>query len=233
MDDKQRNRFTMLLATRDFLKKDEPIFGSNPTFKSGFVALDGALPKIETLIKIQEIDLRGHSEAKKEKSHILVHSAVPICKEMVAYAFAVNNDVLRQEINFSKSALQSLAAVDLPPTIQLIIDRATENLAALAPYGIEAPMLTILDTYNADFRDSISDPRQAIVGRKTVTEKLDEALDEAVAICKEQLDNLIYIYETSHPEFYKGYKSVRIIIDLHGKTKKTDPKPDPNPTPDK
>lgn len=212
MKDTLENQFNTIIAVLLLLDSNTAIWGAHIPFKTAKIALDALVPVIRALIQLQEIDRKGIAEAKDEKAKLLVNTVTPISKAIIAYANANNNDPLRQKVDYSKSDLLNSRDTLLTERAKIIIDAANENIAALADYLITNADVVTATTINDDYTASIATPREGIIERKTATENLTIKIKEAMDILRNQLDNLIYAYETTEPDFYKAYKSARIII---------------------
>lgn len=94
-----------------------------------------------------------------------------------------------------------------------IHNAANTNLAALAPYGITAALLTSFSSAITNFSTSVPTPRNAVSQRKAYTTELKKLMKDADKILKDQTDKLIQSFKTTHPDFVTAYKSNRVIID--------------------
>jgi hypothetical protein len=212
MKDTLENQFNMILAVLLLLDNNNTIWSANIPFKNAKNTLDALVPVIRALILLQEIDNKGISTAKENKAKLLVDTVIPISKAIIAYANSVNNPELKQKVDYSKSDLINSRDNIIVERANIIIAAANENLLALTPYGITAGSISAATTISENFEDAIPTTRIAIVEHKTATQNLTIKIKEAMDILRNQLDNLIYAYETTHPDFFKDYKSARIIV---------------------
>ena len=194
MNDKQENTLTMFLEVQKFCDEKIAIWGTNVPFKDAYKLFSDQIPVIRAYALLQEIDRKGLAEAKLDKEKLLVKSAIPVSKAVIAYANKVNNPELRQAVDYSKTTLEQSRDTILAGRVQIIHDKANEFIADLAPYGITPVLITTLDTYNSDYQNSIPAPREGIVERKTATENLDASIKATREILKDQLDNLIFAF---------------------------------------
>lgn len=212
MKDTLENQFTMILAVILLLDNNTAIWGTHVPFKNAKIALDALVPVIRALILLQEIDNKGITTAKENKEILLADTVIPISKAIIAYANSINDPALKQKVDFSHSDIINSRDTVVVERANIIIEAANENLIALDPYGITAGQLAAATIISENYEAAIPTTRIATVEHKTATQNLTIKVKEAMDILRNQLDNLIYAFETSHPDFFKDYKSARIIV---------------------
>jgi hypothetical protein len=101
-----------------------------------------------------------------------------------------------------------------------IYNAGITNLGALAPYNITGVML-------ADFNASITaysilnqKPGEVRVERKTVNATIKSTITEIDDLLNNHLDNHLRSFRIAHPDFYSNYSNARVIVDLHGASKR-------------
>ena len=116
------------------------------------------------------------------------------------------------ETKYTESDLKRTADTGLRDAAQGIYDRAQANLTALAPYGISAATQTSLQNAITAFVTSIPKPRLGIADKKQTTTQLANLFKQADATL-DNIDTLIEIVRLTQPNFYKGYKAARKIVE--------------------
>ncbi len=91
--------------------------------------------------------------------------------------------------------------------------QASENMEALAEFGVTPDVVTELTTSVDDFNALIGQPRTILSQKYAALNTIEELFDEGNQILKLNLDNSMLIYRESQTEFYQGYQSARNIID--------------------
>ena len=216
MNTKQKNKLRMYKASKTICVNNTATWTPITAFGDAFVLFGNGIVEIENLHVKQEADLKGITENKNNKESALINSSLIISKPMVAFANVTNNPQLRQEVDYSEDALKRSSDEDLKTRCTLIKERAATHAAALVPYGVTPPMQLALGTALTDYEAVISGPRSAEAVRKQQTAELELLFKSTDQILKGQLDQLMVLFETSHPDFYGAYKNARIIIDLGG-----------------
>lgn len=129
-------------------------------------------------------------------------------------------------MEFTLSSLDKLSDDELEPTGTSLSALGTGNLAALADYGLTAADVTALDALRAKFHGVKSAPRMAIAGRKGEPDTIPGLISSTTSILRNRLDKQMTKFKKSHPEFYAGYRTARVIVDRGGRSG-----PEQTPTP--
>jgi hypothetical protein len=216
MNARQKNKLRMLKTVEVTCVDNTATWTPITAFGAAFVLYQEKIVDIEHLHVKQEADLKGITENKNNKESALINSSLIVAKPMIAFANVTNDPQLRQEIDYSEDALKKSSDADLEARCTIIKERAATHAAALVTYGVTAPMIASLGTALTDYHAVISGPRSAEAVKKQQTEEIEILFKETDIILKGQLDQLITLFKTSHPDFYGAYKNARIIVDLGG-----------------
>ena len=196
---------------------------NNPTiiiltaaFKTAFENFKAKINAISNTAQQKDIVLKGVAVDKSASKQILCKQGAEIAGIISAFASATSNNTLKQEVNFSATALLQTRDDQLTPRCQNIHAKGVENLTALADYGITAEILENLQTAIDNYIEEAPKPRTAASQRKTYTSNLAELFTEADDILKNQMDKLVVTFKAAHPDFVKSYEANRLIIE-HGR----------------
>jgi hypothetical protein len=83
--------------------------------------------------------------------------------------------------------------------------------------------ITSLNTLANDFRKNISDLHSGTSLRAAAGESVEEMINTALKVLKEQLDKFMIKFSVTDPEFYSGYRSARVILNRKGTRKEEEP----------
>lgn len=212
MTNNQVSYIGMVRVTDTYLDANPTITALMPGFLKYFTPLKTEIVQAQAIHEQQEFDKKGITADKNQQKATLIALAIDTARRIVAYATNTNNAVLLAEARFTESELKKSPDAVLKERCQVILDLATENADALEEYGVTAASLTLLKTTIDSFNTAIPKPRLSIADKKKATDQL-ATLCNAMAANLEKIDTLVEIVRTTHPDFYKEYKSVRKIID--------------------
>jgi len=213
MNSGQEAKNSMYLASKDYLTTNAAIVTPLPNYSGFFTAFQGHITQIQTYAEQQQFDKTGIAESKGQIRSTLVMLAADTSRKLTAYAKFANNQVLMKETKYTESDLNRIADTALRDAAQGIYDRAQTNLTALATYGVTAATQTSLQNAIMGFVTSIPKPRLGIADKKQTTTQLANLFKQADAALG-NIDTLVEIVRLSQPNFYKGYKAVRKIVEM-------------------
>jgi len=168
------------------------------------------------------------SRTKVEKA--LSAALMSLKGALAAYARKTNNIELSLLVKFTKSTLKALGDTELENRAKTVLEIVEANKAALAAYGVDEAEITAFNETVANFKSSTAETKTSFSEKSGARVSLTELFDEGDSILKEELDNLMMRMETKYPDFYKAYKSARVIKDLGGSHNSGDEETPP-PTP--
>lgn len=212
MDSKQEIKLSMYIAVRDYLAKFLAILNALPNFTVFYTALQNVITQIQNAGENQGFDRSGNAVGKDLAKENLVTLAADTARKVKAYAKFAKNQVLLKEMDISESDLKRVADTKLRNTAQGIYDRAQANLASLATYLVTAATQTALQTAITNFDKTIGQPRLGTTDTSKATKQLAVLFKNAEATL-EDIDTVIDIIKLPQVDFYKGYKSVRKLVD--------------------
>jgi hypothetical protein len=219
MNTKQENSTSMFAATDKILNDNAAIYAALVPFNSCLTRFRAQRANINIYVATQAAKTKGVTADKAQAKADAIATGVSISSIIQAYATDNHNNTLFVNMNYPKSTLQRLADNILVNALQLIHDIATNNLAALTPYGIITLKLTAFQTLIGTFNTFIPQPRTTTNTKKTATADLAAAIKQGSKELK-TLDKLMENFKTSNPDFYKTYHNARQIVDLGSHTTK-------------
>lgn len=223
MTDKQENKRSMYIAVQKTCNANNTVWSGLPAFVTAFGEFETTLADIDTQRTIQEGKITGIAENKSKEEEEMRQVTIEMASAVFAYASKINDNELKEKVNYTPSDLRNSRDTILKDICQTIHDEAANVIADLADYGKTPADLTNLQKEIDDFVAILAKPRTAIGTRATATSKLIELFQQGDDLLKNQLDKLMVNFQTSEPKFFSQYQSSRIIIDLGIRHKPEEP----------
>ena len=183
-----------------------------PAFSTAYGTFKTKVAQIHNTAIILDQNIRGAAIDKGDAKENAAHAFADAADSITAYAASVNNNTLKESVHYSFRSLMRLADEEFQSACGTILQAATDNAAALIPFGIIAATITALQDDLDDWNSAKPGPTNKKSNRKTADIAIDTQFDEADELLKEQLDNAIAPFRTSHPDFYNRYFENRKII---------------------
>lgn len=209
----QEAKLNMYHAVINHGEANAAILATVPAFDTAFSTFKGFIKDLETNVQSEALVISGIATDKQSLREDLCQQATDLAAVVFAYASSINNNTLKEQVNFSLTDLKRLKDDELAPTCRNINNLANDNLAALAPYGITAGTLTTFSTLVDEYDAAVPTTRNAASLRATYRTNIEAGLKKADDILKNQLDKTAVQFKTSNLEFYNTYKNNRIILD--------------------
>ena len=209
----QEAKLTMYRATERHDDDNSTIIAAVPAFQTAFTNFKAKIAANINTAQLKDTPLTDIVVNKSSSRQTLGEIATDTAGIIFAFASAMGNQTLKQEVNFNLSKLLQTRDDQLTPRCQNIHARGIENKDALIDYGITAAKLTALQTAINNYAAETPKPRTALSQRKTLTSNLRQLFKDADAILTEQMDKLVSNFKAANPDFVATYETVRIIID--------------------
>lgn len=213
MKAKQEAKLTMYRAVERHCDENTSIISTVPAFQTAYNNFKAKIADILNTAQKKDVGLKGIAADKDSRKQALCQIASDVASIIYAYASATSNNTLKEEVNFSLSALQKTRDDQLAPRCQNIHDKGLANIGALKDYGITNANLATLQTPIDNYSAETPKPRTALSQRKILVSNLAQLFKDADAILKDQLDRLAINFKTDNPDFVTQYESNRIIVD--------------------
>lgn len=208
-----KNKIAMYKAVRSIIENHEAIWTNLPAFSQSRDAFIEKLNELEQKSYAQSLALIGVSAAKDAKKQIAIERTYAISSGLVAFATMSNNPALLEQMNVKKKDIFQASKTNLLLIIDRVIAKATEFGNELTDFGVDQQSVAELKELRDELEIQFNAPRNAIIERKGYTQQIKALRIELDRIIKFQLDKLILVFETEHPEFFTAYKNARVIVD--------------------
>lgn len=159
----------------------------------------------------QERKTTGTTEVKGELKETLIATTLKVQRKIVALAINNQNSELQKVVTYSKSELTNSADTILTDRCLIVLNTAHQYETELEPYGLTPVLISQLSQDISKFRDFIPNPRLKITIKKDATDELNTLFAQTDDHLK-KMDKVFEITRDDHYEFYRNYKSNRILI---------------------
>jgi hypothetical protein len=136
------NLVNMIRATLLYCANNAAATAIIANFAAAKSALDTKLVLIDQLSQIANASTKGVTLDTNAIRKAMTDIAFKCCNALTAYAVSVNNNTLKQKVNFSKTALNRLKKDEIDDTCQTIHDEADLNIAAAGGFVEISPKQT-------------------------------------------------------------------------------------------
>ena len=216
MDRDFTNRTDMQNTVAAYMAANNSIWNILPAMNVTVGELSDNNAAIADKIGKQSAPITGAADEKTQVRTGFEEKILEIADQLSALA-ALNNDPnLAAQVELTLSGLDKLDVDILEETGKRISTLANAHIAALADYGITAADVTALDNLTTQFHGVKNAPRTAIAGRKGETVTLPGLGSKNTSLLRNRLDKQMTKFKKSHPEFYAGYRTARVIVDRGG-----------------
>ena len=181
-----------------------------PNFNNGIIRLGEINSEVDSLGIQQEKDLTGVKTDKDKTVFSLADYVIEISGAVHSHAYQTGNATLMSRVDYKASVIKHLATPELLKVAGVVLVEA-QNLPAeeLMQAGIGSEDLSTVQNLIAELKEVNTGPKEAIIDRAGVTEKLGALFAESKGIVKNILDKLAPQYKRKAPEFYRRYEAAR------------------------
>ena len=212
----QENWLAMFESVIDILYDFRDLWMNNTIFTKKTTAFEQCVADIHSQEQVQQAHQTGTGAMKQQEEDEMIRATVRVSSATYVYATDKNDAELKAVVDVSPWLLRKLADGALLNRCRLIHDKAKTKASELVDYGINPENFTTLDKEIKDYADIIRAPRGRVNTRATANKRLKELFLECRELLSEGLDKLMHPFEEDHPQFYRTYKSARVIVDLGG-----------------
>lgn len=153
----------------------------------------------------------GYTTQKDDLLAILLERTYKLAAKMKAFAKVTKNNILLALVDYEPSSLQDGSEMEVIKRCEIILKKATENLANLAPYNVTQAELDVATQSLAAVVPLFSQRDAVRSERKTATSSIPELLREGrdhLDILDDLVDGLI-----EDDTFATSYRNTRNVVD--------------------
>ena len=215
MTQNQENRVTMFGTVSDYMHLDanKPIWMRMKAAVDTMAEVDDGIILIGKKTGRQKTPTTGAAGAKGNVRHDCEAKILEIGDQLSSIAAAAKDAELAAQVEFSKAGLGKVSDDDLEAAGIRVATLAKDNKAALADHLVTDADVAELEQLTADFHKIKNQPRTVIAGRAGETATLPDLITAVTDLLRDRLDKQMTKFRLSHPEFYAGYLSARVVVD--------------------
>ncbi len=184
-----------------------------PVFAESINKLNEICIEIDDLHVEQEKDITGVTEDKNQILTQLIELMADVAYALQTYAKRNNNNTLYERVEYSEATISKLRHAEISSVARIFIEEVKlltpEELTA---YGLSEEDISELIRLKDEYKLIVQTPRQSIIERSSITEKIKFLFDEAYDIKKNVLDKLANRFKRKDPEFYLKFNAASSVI---------------------
>ncbi|MFN8254491.1 MAG: hypothetical protein U0W24_02300 [Bacteroidales bacterium] len=213
MNNYQKDRLSCLKLIIAEAKKNPLSTSLIPKFESAIAELETLTAGIDALQVNQEKDTTGITADTNQLIDQLIDYMIEISGALQSYAYDKNNNALKEQVNFTESALEHLGKQDIIAAGSLLIEETDKlTVEELTELGISTNDLNELKDLFKKVKQVNQAPQHAIIEKSGYTTKLGQLINEAWLLKKNVLDKLATQFKRKDPGFYYKYQSCSMVI---------------------
>ena len=218
MQKNQLAKLNMSNRTKTFLDGIDPAtLAAIPFLSLWFGEIKNLL--IELAVQIQAFDeiIKGYQKAKKLARQALIVAALNLAAQIRAYADALDDIALFENMAFTKTLFVRATAIDFIAYTKNIADAAAINIASLAPFGVTPASLAQYIALRTTYLEAEPKPDDAKLSREASTVAVEAAIKAIVKLWV-KIDRAMRGAAVTQPLLAQDYFRARIIIDPPSRT---------------
>jgi hypothetical protein len=214
MTKRHENKLTMYEGVTSFFTNHQELVNSLAALQRSIDAFGAKIEEIKDKSIARNTATAGKTQAKRSAEKELIDSIMAIASGMFAWAIETGNNEVSALTDVRRSYLTQTRDTELAQKAEAIYRAASDNIADLGDYGITTEMVTELSSQIAAYNAALGEREGSMALRSGAVVSLKTLFQEADDILKKRIDRLMETFVNSEPEFYSGYRSVRVIRDL-------------------
>lgn len=210
----QQAQLKMFEAVIEFLDNNPALVTALAILATLKTQLEGCIQRIADAYAIILTPLTGITLQKEEARKNMNVLLFEICNGLRAYATSVNNMNLYKAVDFSFTEIAAFNDSKITSFAIQIHAKATDHIASLPPFGIDAAVLAALTTAMSSFENLKLEHRDAIALRMAQKDIIKQNINDARNLLIMNMDPIIFTRITVDPSLVNQYRNVRRIINL-------------------
>lgn len=215
MQNRDTNRLNMIRTTILWCTNNASATATIPAFAAVKATVETKLSIIDQLNQKATTGTKGITIDTNISRLNMQKIAFKCACALTAYAATIKSNTLRAKVNYTLNQMSAKKKEEIDDICQTIHDEANLNFAAATGFGYTNTDVTDLQTAINLYRDSMANPRQAIITRTVALETIRTQIREILStIIKQQMDSMVHTLIITNPNFVSAYFQARQIIDI-------------------
>jgi hypothetical protein len=229
MNTKDANFISMCGVVDDLMLRESVTVNTVPALVAGHTEHHSLIAREKAYQLIQSEKTKGITGKKGETKNGMIDLTMKIIHGTRAYAIKINDIILKENMNYSKSKLEDLDDESVDVICNLINTKASAvPVANLADYNLTAADFTAQSTAVGLYSITKELPSGKIDEKQVATDGIKKTL-KALRNNLEIMDNLVKTMEADYPDFFDNYFKAREVYDIGVRHKKPDENPPVKP----
>ena len=232
MDNYERARIGVFDVIRKICRNNYAVLSTYAPFVTIFTDFESKVDELDDWLVKQAGQLEGASYDKSQRRLRLIEDAGLLSSLLYVYAVSAGLTELMLRTKYSPTVLKHSGDRKLTGICYQLHQDGLENIAALAPFMIDAAWLNAFLTKINGFSGVIGSPAAARAVRKKATEEIKRLVPEIAFVLRHKLDPVMDYFKLQDSLLYANYRNGRKMISpptekpaLKGKVSDTEGKP--------
>lgn len=207
------SRLGMYDSVRTLANDNATAIATIPALQTAFDEYTDLHDAIRVLVEAEGRPSKPSTAQKKQARKKLQDEIFKIAGLIKAYATTNEWEDLQAASHLVKSNFYRITDEELPALSRRIMGLATDNLAGLADYGVDAARIAAFSALHDDYEAKAMAPKAAISNRQSAKAQLKDKTGQCDLLLNNRIDNLMKDLMTDFPGFYYGYFAARKVYD--------------------
>lgn len=207
----QGTQYAMFIRMANLLATTSPeVKVLMPKMEASETKLNENILEIKACLETQNTNKKGITVGKGITKKDVANAAFQLSGKVKFYAIDENLHDLKSEVSFSLSKLVNMADENLIAATEIIVSKATKNLANLASYGVTEPLIEETKYVTDNYQANIPKPKESIINKKMATARLKIVMPETISLIQTNMGTYVIIVKDSQSVFYNEFQLTRI-----------------------
>jgi hypothetical protein len=206
-------KLNMYRTVKQLCDENIGIIKTNAGFMLVYGKFTNGISLIETASGGASEVTTGITTDKDDDKATVCETATKIGGYVFAYASSVNNNTLKESVDFKNSVLYGMKKEELLIALNNVYTIANNNVTVVTDFGANPAALANFQLEIAAYKASVHSPRLAQTTKGTHNENLENLFKMEDTILTEQMDRVVKVFAEGFPDFVTSYGKARIIID--------------------
>ena len=210
------NKLNSFKTTLKYLVINKIITDKLPAFAAAILKLENLIIQIDAAAKKADTATIGKFQDKFDAAEALIEFLMPFVRALRIYGNSKQLNTLVALGSITETDLSRLNDVELIKKAGEILDAVIANLPALAAYNVTQEKTDLLTAKINTLSETSGDAHSSTSVRSGAGGSLASLIAQTDELFDKEIDDLAGILKSDEPEFYKGYKTARVIHDVVG-----------------
>jgi hypothetical protein len=232
MTDNQLNRLMMFKAVRDYLEQNAETVSKIRILPEVVSVLSGKIALIESTAHKRQTVSAGKTDVKYEAQEQLIVQLTSLGAALFALANRSGRLETRALADRREWAYRKMRDEELIRAAEVILSELQTYAPELEAYGITSETLDLFRKSISAFDRALTVRDSSVTARTLGRSDLAQLFSAVRDLLNDELDPIIEMFRGSDPQFYDGYKALRVTKALAVRYRKNgDPVPEQNEVP--